>query len=458
MTPTQRSVLVALAITCACTSDLGAGETTSDLGAGETSAGTDGGPAPELPDPVALGGCTMSPGELYGDAVRHAVIECPRASGVRVAASDAGVMMTSNSADSAWLFHTGPDGFEIEVLPDEFVNSETLLSQDDAGNVAFVVSKFEEEGWDGSRGSPQYLVRDGDSWSIEPTISDSVRLESFELDAAGNPTIWFSDRTNYALHRLTRGGSDQWLAEPIADADADDRYNLAIDDDELHYYYAPAGAYHYQLAVNDNGSLSPVSSFTQYLEHYQPVPPPRPSSPESGPRALVVQQAKDGLSLRGSEGFVVEIPGTSLAAPSCPYSPADCEQSCHDLGGGMRPEAFGVTRATDGSVWIGWVTVSNDHWKVYAEACDEPDDDSSCACVINGIMDDNDSHNFHLARVIGEDVEEILTLEISGTNGPYALRGIDLRAYGDRLAVGLRSNPSHALDAVFHLLDIDIGD
>jgi hypothetical protein len=441
----QAALVVMSLITVSCT---GAPDGTGDGDeTGESGETSDCPVLVELPAPVSLDGCSMSPGELYDCRVRHAVIECPSVQGLRVAATETGAMLLTTTESGAWLFHSTPQGFEIEPLAAEFVDSDVLLSQSDNGEIGFVTSGFFPAR------APDYSIRTDEGWIVEHAISEPSYPQDFELDAAGNPIIWFVDTQSFKLHRLTRNGPEDWTVEPVADAGSLDRYNLAPDDTQLHYYYEIAGTSHYQLAVEDGDSLSPLSEPGLGRPHYLPVPPPRPASSVPGPRALVGQEWSGGVRLLGSNGFVVEIPNTEPIVATCSKPPFNCVGECHETGAGKPPQRFGVARAPDGSVWIGWETVIHDHWVTYGKTCDEPGG-VGCMCVETGTTNSNDRSEFHLARVADGEVEEIASMEIAPIFGPSAQGSIDLRAFDDRLAVGLWTLSPGGV--ILHLLDIDI--
>lgn len=101
------------------------------------------------------------------------------------------------------------------------------------------------------------------------------------------------------------------------------------------------------------------------------------------------------------------------------------------------------------------MTTQLDYVEAQYEHCDERDG-TGCACVWEAPETDASTYTFHLARVVDDELEEFINFKIPELASPLAdtARSIDMRAYGDRLAIGMAvlAQPAH-----LRLLEIDIG-
>jgi hypothetical protein len=427
---------------------------------------------PEIPNPEPLDceGCTITAGDRPSCLVlRHAVIECDSfwsfPGGIRVAVDERGAMLSANDGYVPRLVYAGADGYAIELLPPEFVRAFTLVSQDLQGTLGFALSENEAE--PASLGMREGVAlrlatRSGEGWAFEllPT-QDTLNLLAFELDAAGAPRVWTTPSSSWAPQRLTRTAADEWSVEPITASGHSPQFGLGADETELIYGYRELDACVWQLGVEFSGGEASFGPAVQHRRHYVPLPPARPSSTD--PRALALALLGDhesrSLRLLGSDCFEVVIPGTQPLLPSCAPPPGSCPKSCHETGEGVVEQGFAGARASDGSVWVGWVRRQLDHGVIYGQECDEPGDPSACACVVTDEVEDQSRDTLHLARVADGQVDELLTLEIPRlASRPTAIgevtRSIDMRAFGDRLALGLQSDVE---PRQLRLLEIDIG-
>lgn len=439
-------------------------------GCGPDSASGSGGiidACPEIPnpEPFIAEGCTITSGDRPSCLVlRHAVIECETfwtfPGGVRVAVDEErGAMLVANDGYVPRLVFAGADGYGLEVLPSEFVRALTLVSQDDEGTLGFALSENEAEptpGYEGRKGLAIHLAtRSGDGWTFEelPTTG-TLELLGFELDAAGTPNVWYTPDTSWAPQRLTQGVADEWIVEPIT-SEGKPRFSLGADEVALTYGYRAVGSDSWQLGVQTSDGEVSLGPIVEQQGSYVALPPARPSSANAGPDALALGMSGDdperqALHLLGSDGLDVVIPNTTPLVETCTIPLGSCPKSCHETGAGVVEGSFAGARASDGSVWLGWVHRQLDHRQLYYEECDEPDDPSACACVQYDSADQRDSDTLHIARVIDGQVEERLTFDIPR----IASGNIDMRAYGDRLAVGLQVSTEVRQ---LHLLEIDIG-
>ncbi len=443
-------------------------EITGDDVSDETSGDTD--LECELPEAAEYGaeGCSLMPGPRPDCRVRqHAVIECEEAGnftsgGIRVAADDEGAMLLASSDDTAWLFRTRADAYEVESLPDPLVGALPLLSQDAEGNVAFMSDNYDYDPMVGPVGGIHFLARDGEGgWIHEQLFGPEQRgLKDFELERGGVAHFWYIQEGTSEKHRMTRTGPDEWSAQAEPAYGGISHDNLGPQNEALRYEYDEQGPGQWQLFAfeGDSGEAlgAPLSVPDIFYSEYIALPPARPALEGAGPRAMVAAfRHEEGIHVLGSGGYDVAIPGTEQLDPTCEAGP-ECAGTCNETGGGIEESDFAAARAADGSVWVGWVKGELDQELSWYEECDE----FGCYCS-REIESDASVYILHLARVDpGGEVEEVTSMEVSPlmTNtgyDNYVTRAIDMRAFGDRLAVGLRVGV-HPEQARLHLLEIDI--
>lgn len=413
-------------------------------------------------DDVWVEGCRVEPGPRPDCSIlSHAVIECGSSSwtesGIRVAVVDDRAALLAGNGESTWLFHAGVDAYQVERLPTQFDGALPLLSQDIAGDLAFALSEGEHFGAvSGSR--IHYATRNEDGWTHDVVAIGTNRLRDFELTAAGSPTIWYVDDDTDTTRRLTPDGPG-WANDDVDAPGPARRDSLGSDDTQWRYGYLESGPLWLLMAYQGDAGENLGASILS-PSYYVALPPARPPAAEPGPVGLVATLRSDGIHLLGTDLHDVWIPGSEpFYADSCSPPTDDCSIDCHEIGSGLMQWQYAAARAADGSVWVGWVTTQRDLWREYQEECDDAEG-SFCACVDADARDDVSTYTLHLARVFGEQVEERLSLDVLQLERGYndhdeVRRAIDLRAFDDRLAVGLMFEGQ---PAKLGLLEIDIGE
>jgi hypothetical protein len=413
--------------------------------------------------------------EAHGCIIRHtstpdcrvrvrAIVECESSAsrpdrGIRVAADADGVMLLAVGLDEARLFRTDETAPAIELLPAALRGRVAVLSQAADGGVAIAAGENLP-----NQGSLVWATRGDDGWSVD-TLSSSgvVRLRDFELDFAGNPRVWSTDEANGNLYLYTRDAG-VWQSELVAAPGEARRDSLGIDDEVVSYEYVPADLADMQLVAIEGGQVeelgSPVSAnWWEWVSfHYVPLPPPRPSADAPMPDALVLAKRDDQLVLLGSDGFEREIAEAGTFAGTCPppTDPNACPEPCDENGSGLLGTEFTGARADDGSVLVAWVETQAHYSASYYEECDP----NGCWCALEGgpPTGSNGGYSYvlHLVRVTDE-VEALMEISVSELRGPSSsvenrelIRGLDLRTFGDRLALGLWARDH------LELLDIDL--
>jgi hypothetical protein len=128
---------------------------------------------------------------------------------------------------------------------------------------------------------------------------------------------------------------------------------------------------------------------------------------------------------------------------------------------GLLEGSFGITRTTDGRLWIAWV---EQHWDLtwhYTQDCGQYEN-TECYCNAQ-LLEDLSTATLHLAH---HDPDENLPIEVlelpipalqaGGFSGfPDNARMVDVRAHDDQVAIGLRLTDGDAPSTAARLLQVD---
>ncbi|MFV8750280.1 hypothetical protein ACNOYE_06995 [Nannocystaceae bacterium ST9] len=424
----------------------------------------------EAPEPEPTPGlpiCTTDPGDALGtpcasgdcSVTTDVVLTCDRevsSLGVRVATTDEQAYLVTASRSRAMLLSASGEQATLDPsLLTGFVRQAVLLDQDAAGELYLatdttdvgMVFRHREAGiWkDLSVEDPDAdwisLVHDlesspagvvhvwadiGQPWPIDTTyVTDDAQIASgtaYPIDPGSWPH-WTLDR--------------QGLPVTLSIADQGERWQLNArrpDPDAV-------------LGV-DSVLGSPVVGCSPLA--YRPVSPTKPSAPLAPvPDYAVVIQHPDALRIAwpgeaGQPYREFTLADTPLARLECesgePSEGCRSESECTELADGLDVDGFAVAQTLDGVLWLAWVETHHDRSTRYFEVCEGDE----CSCASEGIRDDSSAR----LRVVGFDfatqtTNEALDLAIAPLSAPRGAqpdnaRALDMRAWGQQLAIGLR--------------------
>lgn len=284
---------------------------------------------------------------------------------------------------------------------------------------------------------------------------------ALEVTPDGTPHVWFD--TSKPFDSLAQpdgqGGWASILLDPAGEAfrqygltAGGQRMTTAFDAETNTVQYRVDGV---QRTISD---VLTQSSYPEYRLAY----PPAPGALLDGPEVAVVIQDNQGMHVAWAlpkEGFVqVDLAGTDAPQKQCSVDwdgPGSCPQDvCIEQAKGIEPDAYALARTADGALWLAMVVTQYEQYLTYTEVCE---DDFGCYCDRTPTKDLTRG-TLQLLRVPLDGTPPALALalqiaDIDVSNEPYM---IDLRGFGDQLALGVFTKPPGGERAV-RLLRIDTG-
>lgn len=385
------------------------------------------------------------------------------APGLRVTATpDAVWMVTSSSQDS--IFHRlDGEGASRVTLPANFARETILLATAPTGAVQAVAFTAD----DGIT-----HVGEADGW--EPSSVGGVELLDLEVALDDTPLVWTLDGPGQ-YSRISRVGGTWSAATAEAPAGV-----------ELEHFGFTREGLPLAVGVRFDGDSSRFVSrvedverelgeplFSQVLAYRLP-PPTTPVQPLTPASVAAAVQASDGIfavyqpNLEYEGWIALHVVTTPVLSPMCQGAGAPpCPGPCHDTAVGVEVGAFAFARTTKGYGWLAYVTTHNDRTIVY-----EPQDDPELGAYCQATVDsDQTTGVLHFYRVmfVGNTGWEEFTLPVAapalsdlfyeGAAGIRATpRAVDLRSYGDSLALGLRTRGSDGAPFAVRVMRIETAD
>ena len=416
--------------------------------------GGDIGPRPfDWPDKhiVAEGdhhGATCSSGEcpFVSDVVVGSTYPAIGSNGLWVAALPEGVVMFTNAEDEALMISAGAQGGGVEQIgtPTAFYGLVQLQ-----GGKVFLAS-----------GASIWFDYETGEWDSEPVMTSDASLygpHDFAIAADDTMWMWFSkeltqDYVGFARRMGPFGG---WHEEVVVPEDPGSWAQWTLDRAgnpvSLAYSFNDIEGY---LRANVGGADSVIgraSPADETMPHL-PIKPAVPAA-SAGPDYAVIMQTTSELSIAWPDAATAagslqhDVPATpKLMHTDCDASPhaSMCSEDCVDTMEGVA--AFAATQTSNGDVWLLMAVTERSFLFDYGApslACDLAS--SECRCSVEMTMHDS-STTLRLVRFDFESQElsEELSMPAPPLNydlwGPSAggTRVLDMRAFGDRLAIGLR--------------------
>jgi hypothetical protein len=357
--------------------------------------------------------------------------------GLRVATLDDEANLLSSSDERAILLSAGSSGASFESLPVASLRQTALLVRDAGDRLYVALAVRHVEG--GSEDGAIVLRRDPSEWtpiSINVSEPGAPHLV-FDLESVGNEVHYWHDggldwlsHSSYAIpnaqtfggiaYPITPGSWMHWTIDhggaivSLSFEEQSDGWQLGARRPD------PDGV---ELLGIDSAIGDPVATCEPL--GYRPVPPTVPEVPlATVPSYAVVIQQLDGLHIAWPENAEphaeLTVPGTALAGRECTS--------------GLAIDGFAAAQTGDGRLWLAWVEV---------RPCDELDTLRLA------------SFEFETRTLTEQLVLDIDPLApIVRALEPANARPIDLRAWGSRLAVGLRTRAGEE-PAIARLIQLD---
>jgi hypothetical protein len=390
------------------------------------------------------------------------------AAGLRVAPTPDGAKLFTSSERRAFeLIGDGEDG-ETRELPAAFHRTIVALAQQQDGEVVLGAHA----------GSLTIFRHDGAQWQLQGAADaprEFIRWYDFEIGPEGAAHFWIETNAAPSFEHVTRTAENEWETEVVMPGHPGSytRWTLTRSGVPASLSVANDGASLQLEAIiaGDSAPLGDPSDFAQ-VTSYRPLSPAVPQAAAGAPELAAALERAEGLSVAWSsgddgEGYVeVDVPGTMPATfGSCGnlQPSGQCDVDCEDQSSGVNE--YAITQTSDGMLWLAWVSVQRDVFYDYSEAVEPCMFECFCATTI---VDRGTTAALQLARIdptTGE-VHKLLsmpTLPIQDSNAfilaqPDA-RLLDVRAFGDRLAIGMRTRVAEPGDdewlSELRLIEVD---
>lgn len=391
---------------------------------------------------------TCSSGEcpFVSDVVVGSVYPALGSNGVWVAALPKGVVMFTSAEDEALVIKATADGGSVErvATPTAFYG----LVQLQDGKV-FLAS-----------GDSIWFDYENSVWDSEVVTTSTESLygpHDFAIAADDTMWIWYSreltqDYVSFARRMGPFGG---WHEEVGGSANPGTWAQWTLDraGNPVSLAYAFNGLE--ASLVANVGGVDTVMGRASPLEDALPHLPIKPAVPaaSAGPDYAMIIQTIPGLSIAWPDAAASggslqhDVPATpKLMYTECDASPhaSLCAEDCVDTKEGI--ETFAATQTSDGDVWLLMAVAERSFLFDYGApsiSCDVSS--SECRCSVEMSMRDV-STTLRLVRFDFESqaLSEVLSMPVPPLNddlwGPSgrSMRILDMRAFGDRLAIGLR--------------------
>ncbi|HVI00724.1 MAG TPA: hypothetical protein VM869_18525 [Enhygromyxa sp.] len=369
--------------------------------------------------------CSSGPCPITNDVI----LACDREFtqlGLRVAAFDDEANLLSSSDERAMLLSSGSSGATFESLPIASLRQTALLARDGAGGLYAALAVRQVEG--GSEDGVILLRRDPSEWTpISISVSEpGAPSLLFDLESVGNEVQYWHDggldwpqHSSYAISNAQAFSGSTYPITPGSWT----HWTIGHDGAIVSLSFAKQGGV-WQLGARrpdpdgvevlgiDSTIGDPVATCEPL--GYRPIPPTVLDVPAATlPSYAVVIQQLDGLHIAwpsdAQQYLELTVPGTALAGPEC-TSPAPS---------GLAMDGFAAAQTADGRLWLAWVEV---------RPCDELDTLRLASFEFE---------NGTLTEQLELDIDPLAP--IVRTVEPANARAIDVRAWGSRLAIGLRT-------------------
>ena len=387
--------------------------------------------------------------------------------GLRVAPAPDTTWLVTSSDDAALLFRADAvDAVRQDVAPEGFIDSGIVAALDPAGELHLVADATQQPDYEGGL----LHVAEADGWS--PTLlfdppSKYVDVLALEVSPEGTPMVWLETDPPDGHSLAVPDGQGGWQLDVAPSAGVSYRnYSLAANGLPVAAALNSKDMLWYVLDGVKRQLSDELLSFTIPGVHYRLAYPPAPGAPLDVPQVATALYDDDGLHVAWSlmdDGFEqVDFAGTQAPKLQCFFEwngRGSCPKSaCLESAIGVEREAYSLARTGDGTLWLAVVTTTFDQTVVFTEMCR---DDFGCFCDRETTLDLTRGE-LRLIRVAtdGTPPIEVFTLpiddiDIEGTAGDGDTeRVIDLRGFGDQLALGVMTRPPGGAPAI-RLLRID---
>lgn len=413
-----------------------------------------------------LEACPGEPCPIVADVELRCDDDEVAAPGIRVAATADDTWLVTASSNQRVLLRVGEDrgdgGEVVDVLPPAFDRETILLAADPFGELHAMADLTQP---------PTYVdglthVGSADGWapSLVFDAPKYVPVLDLEVDLGGTPHLWFIGDAPDQLNLATRQGKGPWQIELAP---------VPAGVDWTHYTLTSAGArvsagfreegpgwQLKTLIAGDEAALGdPVVDLFPWV--YRLTPAPIPEAPAGPPFAAAIQHL-DGVRVAWPEGqgyTEVLIPGTELLAVTCDGTWNEgCPGPCHEVGEGLEEGALALARAGD-DAWLVVLRTRLDLMVTYKEQCDR-----EIGCWCSGQVESDASYGvLSVVRVpfagapaeaLAQPIASIALWDLfSGWDDTP--RGIDARAFGEHLAVAVRTEDAIGGPHAVRVLRID---
>lgn len=442
------------------------GATEEESSASETGTSDYGPPAPE---DVECVGVPIADEPQCGagscPALVHLEITCNdwalADAGPRVAADDEHTWLIMSTLMTSVAMTGDAEGAQmVGTLPPSTGDGPWSLAQGDDG--ALWIASF---GGDDQRHPDRslYLLEHDDGQWIEHTPlsqEDGRAFNSMDL-VDGQPRLWVDSWEHEEISAHTRTADGTWVRAswPKPAPLDDDHYGTTADGELLALGVERADngeneVRHYQgdafVAISDslsNGNSTRLSVVPDALV---------PALDGSRNPMVAHNWTRGAFVLWGVDGFPTSIPIGSTSVPSC-RSAGACDLTCTDTGPITDHGTLAVARTDDGTTWIAHgLRLENSTWSFTWEL----DEFDNWNCVPRLVSDDS-SGELQLFRANSADDEPELVMRLPLDLPPTAegsmphSTAIDMRAWGDELAIGVRLAGPSGGDERMRLLRVD---
>jgi hypothetical protein len=372
-------------------------------------------------------------------------------SGVRVAADDDSTIAVAGGDNFAWMFDAAADGaVTTSPLPEGFASTALHLAQATDGSVRLLAdtTTFASPGM--FEGGVVMLAPDGDDWSEEDVWGSPehyTRIVDFEL-VDDVPHAWFPTTPPEELSLGVRAEDGTWdvdVVELVADGGGWQRFTV-VDGLSIPHDLVETGMGTRALTSRIDGqdvvweSSDVQRRFVQYR-----LPPGAGLEADAATWSAAIV-SEDGVRVVSGPGAgtAFDLPDTASPEHPCGWDlePPNCDIECdyQATGQANEREGFAIARTDDGTLWVALAVIHYDqHWS-YWEDCPEETD-----CYCNGSADaDASTGELRLYRIgaDGTSGELMLTVPtgVPATSDTFENGfAIDLRAWGDDLALGVKA-------------------
>ncbi|MEZ4449246.1 MAG: hypothetical protein R3B09_07180 [Nannocystaceae bacterium] len=387
------------------------------------------------------------------------------APGIRVApTADETWLVTASSHARIFIRVVDGEGGLFEALPEAFDRETILLAAGPEGAVHAAADVTQPPTYDGGL----VHVADPGRWAPTTVYDTTKYIPILDLEVAldGVPHLWFIGDAPDQKNLATRVDEVEWSVGPAP---------LPSGVEWTHYTLTSAGApvgagFHeagsgWQLWTLVDGVEAMLGAQVDDLfpHGYRLTPAPVPLAPPGPPYAVAIQHL-DGIRVVWPEGdpyTEVAIAGSESLLTLCDGTWDDgCPAPCHELGGGLEDGAMALARGSDGVVWLVYVRTQLDYEVTYSEECTK---NQGCYCKTK-VGADVGAATLQVVRVPVDGAPP--TLALSQPIADPALfdlfsgwqdtpRGVDARAFGDHLAVAIRTMDGPGGPYAVRMLRID---